>query len=110
VVFWAAATTKFADVGGLARVHYYYDTMLVATGGYVIIMGILVIIYITDDTDYLFETLFVITGCCLNLIAGIIALVLAIMYDGNFVIILLAALMIASGVIMLIDFIRAVKK
>ena len=83
--------------------------MITATAGYMIIMLLFVIIYIADDSDRLFEILFLIGGIIVNLGGGVWLLIDAITYEGNWVPLVLGGLMIGSGVVMIIDLIRAFK-
>ena len=87
----------------------HFEMMITATAGYMIIMLLFVIIYIADDSDRLFEILFLIGGIIVNLGGGVWLLIDAITYEGNWVPLVLGGLMIGSGVVMIIDLIRAFK-
>lgn len=85
-----------------------HDLIVVAVYGFIMVTGAFIVVYIFDSTHPMLETIFSITGAVLNLAGGI--LVLTGHHGGSNTYLLVAILMIVAGVLMLLDFVRLVKK
>lgn len=87
------------------------NTTLVSVAGYVVILGVFVIIYIVDDTHHLLELIFLIIGAVLNLICGILNLIGYIdhKYSRSCTTLIMAIMCIVAGILMVVDFIRELK-